>query len=131
MFESEVQEPPEVPMDARLVIGDVVHSLAAALDHLVYQLSLSHQISIATPDAVAMCEGHKTHFPIYFTIDPDLLKTMNKRLKLMAQEPADIIRSMQPYKRAELDPTLNAAEDPLWILFKLDVIDTPRGADHE
>ena len=126
MFETFLDEPPEVPLDARLLIGDVVHSLAAALDHLVYQLSLSNQVAIGTPDPVAVCDEHKTHFPIYAAIDKDSLKTLEKRLKLMAQTPADLIRAMQPYKRQELDPSMIATEDPLWILFKLDVIDKHR-----
>jgi hypothetical protein len=126
VLETTLDDVPEVPLEARLLIGDIAHNLATSLDHLVYQLSLSHQIAIGTPDPVALCDSAKTHFPIYAAIDNDSLKTLNKRLKLMAPAPADIIRAMQPYKRSEDDPTLIATEDPLWILFRLDVIDKHR-----
>jgi hypothetical protein len=78
-----------------------------------------------------LCDGHKTHFPIFRT--PRTAeerkkseKTIEKRLKLMAEAPADLIRSLQPYKRAELDPSLDSERNPLWILFRLDVIDKHR-----
>lgn len=126
VLEFRLQKPPEVPLLARLLIGDVVHSLAASLDYLIYQLSLSHQVALGTSDALDVCAAHKTHFPIFDSDKDNAEGRINKRLKLMAQEPADVIRSMQPYKRAQADPTLNVVEDPLWILFELDVIDKHR-----
>jgi hypothetical protein len=38
------KHPPEVSIPARLLVGDVVHALASALDHLVYQPSVDTQI---------------------------------------------------------------------------------------
>jgi hypothetical protein len=121
IVEGHIANVSDVTMDARILIGDVVHSLAAALDHLVYQLSLSH-----TRDSVR-CDNHKTHFPIFVPpLGKDDLKRIDKRLALMAKVPADIIRAMQPYKRSAADPSLDPLSDPLWILFKLDVIDKHR-----
>lgn len=127
VIEAIVKEAPEVPLLARLLIGDVVHCLAAALDHMVYQLSLSHQLKIKTLNAVTLCDNHHTHFPIFEVWDAkEIEPRIKKRLKLMAQAPADLIRGMQPYERARQDPTFIASQDPLWILFKLDVIDKHR-----
>lgn len=120
-----LKQPTEVPLLAKLLVGDVVHGLACALDHLVYQLSLSHQIQSGIPDASQRCDGHKTHFPIFAVKSPDSERTIKKRLKLMAQAPADFINRMQPYQRAA-DLGLDALQDPLWILFRLDVIDKHR-----
>jgi hypothetical protein len=126
IIETIVEKVPEVPFKARILIGDVVHSLAAALDHLVYQLSLSHQLAIGTTNAAAVCDVHKTHFPIFLSDADDAPKRINHRLKLMAERPANLIRNMQPYERSAKDPTLDPNADPLWILFKLDVIDKHR-----
>jgi hypothetical protein len=56
----------------------------------------------------------------------DFERRIDQRLELMAQEPADLIRAMQPYKRVDKDPTLDVVQDPLWIMFKLDIIDKHR-----
>ena len=125
-YEVAIKQPPEVPLLARLLIGDIVHALAAALDHLVFQLSLSHQLRTGNLRALEVCEAYKTHFPIFPSTKDGAESRINKRLSLMAQAPADLIRGMQPYQRTADDPSLNVAEDPLWILFKLDVIDKHR-----
>jgi hypothetical protein len=115
-----IKSQPEVPMLARLLIGETVHSLAVGLDNLAFQLCLSHQTSINTPDAFTVCDKAKTYFPIFATSTAEDLNTIDKRLRLMAPAPAQIIRDMQPYQRPE--PT----RDPLWILRQLDVVDKHR-----
>lgn len=111
---------PEIPIRARIIMGDAIHCIAASLDHLVYQLSLSH-----TRD-IARCDGHRTHFPIfdseYDAEGRSHLPRIDKRLKLMDRVPGDIIRNLQPYKRRPKHPHT----DPLWVLYRLDVIDKHR-----
>lgn len=113
-----VQHLPEVPLKVRILIGEVVHSLAGALDNLVFQLSLSHQIAIGNIRAFEDCDRAKTYFPVF--IEPD--KRVDNRLRLMAPAPAKLIRGMQPYEIRPDSPTTH----PLWAMYQLDIIDKHR-----
>src|SRR5262245_14861112 len=81
-----------------------------------YQLSLSN-----TSDR-NRCDRHKTHFPIFATTNDNAVGRIDKRLSLMHEQAADMIRAMQPYKRSASNPY----GDVLWVLYQLDVIDKHR-----
>jgi hypothetical protein len=126
LVECHFESVPDVPLLARILIGEVVHALAGALDNLVYQLSLSHQIEIGNPHAISICEASKTYFPIYLESNKDSLESIKKKIKLVADEPAALIKGMQPYQGHANGIAIEPKNHPLWVLYRLDVIDKHR-----
>jgi len=102
-----------IPVIFSLAIGDFVHNLRSALDHLAWQLVIA-----SPPNS----PGRETAFPIWITNTP---KQAANRLKLLGLFRPDIviaINSYQPYQRSASNP----ASDPLHILSELDNIDKHR-----
>jgi hypothetical protein len=90
-----------------LVIGDVVHNLAACLDHLVCALALKNG---------ADCE--KTMFPVH--TDPKLYASGSpRRIKGLSAAARARIESVQPFKTRPAAPQMSR----LAILYDLDRID--------
>lgn len=92
-----------------VMIGDVLHNLRSALDHLAWQLV---KINDGAP-------GRGTQFPIYadrILVKPDGTEVVRDITIAggITPEAAALLESLQPYNRVE-DPTL----DPLFILNKL------------
>ena len=89
-----------------LIIGDAVHSLRSALDHLAY-----HVMSI-TPGITAETLGH-----VYFPIGKDAkeYKTAKTRIKRMRQDAKKAIDDIEPYG--------GGAGETLWHIHSLDIID--------
>ena len=106
------------PHDVRwtLIIGDLVHNLRSALDHLVCQLALLNS------QPLKCCK--KTFFPIY--INDVLFAERTEKLRLLLHGDAfALIKELQPYKTAERfghSPT-NAT---LWTISEMDIIDKHR-----
>jgi hypothetical protein len=103
-----------MPPSIGLVVGDVVHNLRCALDHLVCELR--------TPANKA--QPCKTQFPIYQSPTKFLKNDRVERRWLAPLEAAaaQAIRDLQPFNRRSNDPS----KDPLSILSELDNIDKHR-----
>jgi hypothetical protein len=99
-----------------LVIGDCIHNLRSALDHLVYQLAI---LSSAPVDA-----AEKTMFPVCLTKDGK--SGFDERVRslvapFISGAALAEIEMSQPYK------TYNIPEESdIWVLHKLDIIDKHR-----
>jgi hypothetical protein len=95
-----------VPVDVGLLIGDAIHNLRSALDHLVWQLVLA---AGNEPD-------RNTAFPIQESAPADETKPSGK---VKGVEPAAVrlIDSLKPYQ---------GGSDDLWAIHHLDIIDKHR-----
>ncbi|MBI2171530.1 MAG: hypothetical protein HYU30_05860 [Chloroflexi bacterium] len=94
-----------IPDNWSLVIGDVVHNIRAALDHLVCDLALLGP----TPDC------SETEFPIF--LSRKLYVSSRDRLKPLRQDRRAFIEGQNPYDRPD---------DPLWLLHRMDSTDKHR-----
>lgn len=102
------------------VVGDVVHNLRSALDHVVYTISYRRNPSEFRDDRT-------TAFPIC-----NDLATFHRRrrrewepyheIRGIPDEAKAIIEGLQPYQRGQDD----LRSDPLWILREMDDIDKHR-----
>ena len=94
-----------------LMVGDTIHNLRSALDHLACQLALLAENSI---DCCA-----KTHFPI--CLEPAKFIKATRDLKTLIDPKAlALIEELQPYK------TPDSSKTPLWTISQLDIIDKHR-----
>jgi hypothetical protein len=91
------------------LIGEMIHTLRTALDHLVYQLFL---VSRTDP----LDEGDRIEFPIY-----DDSKTTESKafrpIKTLRKEIIEAIRQVNPCK---------TGQPLLWVLHRLDIVDKHR-----
>jgi hypothetical protein len=96
-----------------LMIGDCIHNLRSALDHLVYRLALENQVSHIA--------ANKTFFPIYLD-KTQFDERVEKLVKpfISASVLAEIEKS-QPYSAYDVPE-----EADIWILSRLDIIDKHR-----
>ena len=111
----------EPPIDWGLLVGEIVHNWRAALDHLVYQLTL-RRVGRGLP---------RTEFPVFD--DPTSFRRRTKKgkadmtsgfYKLRGLRPVDIavIERLQPYGTGKQF----VHSHPLGILHDLDVVDKHR-----
>jgi len=107
--------PEAKPLDAvlPLIIGDCLHNLRSALDHLVLQLALIKGTSISDAQ-------DKTSFPVVLDLKDFLSKT-RRFSKLIKPEALTAIEEVQPYKTSNPPNT-----SFLWLLSELDIIDKHR-----
>lgn len=103
-YKAKVNRP--IPGDFSLVIGDALHNLRTALDHLAWQLVESNS---AIPD-------RETCFPIYQGAPKDESQFARK-VKGMSPGAVDIVKAVQPYQ---------TGDDTLWHLSELDNMDKHR-----
>jgi len=107
-----IEELPAVALG--LHVGDFLHNLRCALDHLVYELVVAY--SSSPPNKAAeTCE-----FPIFWKgpMEPGQEKS---KIGSIHPEAAKLIKAVQPHHRGA-----NYAEDPLWVLNELERIDKHR-----
>jgi hypothetical protein len=79
-------------LDWGISIGEIVHNLRSALNHLVYQLAFLN--SANEPKAIA--RDRKLQFPI--CIDPDEFRRRGiNRIKLLCSEHKTTVERLQPY----------------------------------
>jgi len=110
--------PPPPPIIG-LLVGDCVHNLRSALDHIVYALISTNP---AKPDGVP---DTRTMFPIRDTREGYLHQvTKQRRIHGAPEAVATLIDSLQPYHAR--DKGLDHTAHPLWILDKLENIDKHR-----
>lgn len=101
-----VERVPEIPREYPAVLGDAVHNLRAALDHLAHQLVLAQN---GTPT-------RQTQFPI--------LRDATKAADIhpgMPQTIKSVLEGSQPFRRRAV-----VEIDPLWCLHHLDIADKHR-----
>jgi hypothetical protein len=100
---------PDVPPSLIAIVGDALHNLRSALDHLAWQIVIKAGNTPTTATAFPICndiEHHKSVSP--------------ERMKGMSQAAIDAINDLKPYKGGG-DP-----ENLLWCLHRLDAIDKHR-----
>ena len=101
--------------DWALIVGDIIHTLRSALDHIVCQLA------ILNGNDVSCCEA--TYFPI--CICKPEFKKAEKRLKHLISAAAFArIEGLQPYHAT--DEGKRPASAFLWAIHHLDIIDKHR-----
>jgi hypothetical protein len=95
-----------------VVIGDVVHNLRSALDHLAWQLAI-----LAGNDP----PPGGTEFAVFR--DSDLFESQGRnKIRGLADEDQAVVEENQPFNVRPDDPTI----DPLWVLHELANIDKHR-----
>jgi hypothetical protein len=110
---------PEPPTIIGLLVGDCIHNLRSALDHVVYALISTNPAGAGNPPS------ERAMFPICDT-RAGYVHQVKKlhRLDGLPEAVAALIESLQPYRTREkgLDYTMH----PLWVLNKLQNIDKHR-----
>lgn len=96
-----------IPGDISLILGDAIHNLRTALDHLAYQLVLAN----------GEAPSRNTEFPIGDPTKKYTTSIHGGKIKGMTAEAKDIIRSVQPS---------NTGDMTLWNLHALDIADKHR-----
>lgn len=96
-----------LPEELSLIIGDVVHNLRSTLDHIAYQLVLAN----------GQEPSRNTEFPIGDPAKEYTTSTHGAKVKGMATEAKELIRSLQPR---------NTGDMTLWRLHCLDIADKHR-----
>jgi hypothetical protein len=92
-----------------MLIGDAIHNLRSALDHLAWSLAGTNA-------------GRSTEFPI-FVSRTEFSKRGKRKMHGMPTPAQKIIKSLQPYKRPH---GLPKEREPLWLLQNLDIEDKHR-----
>lgn len=101
------------PRDWGLLLGDLVHNLRSALDHMVWDLV------ILNPDSVE--PDSKIEFPIYSDrAQYGLPHEAPRKLRGIVPEAVDLIEDAHPYHSP------NAKRNALWLLRELDIADKYR-----
>ena len=97
------KEPPLVRWS--LIVGDCVHNLRSALDHLVYAIAI-HETKRDPPS-----DDRRLEFPI--SDSPDLFTQREWHIKSLSPGVRAAIKSLQPYNRLhhELPPILGILRD--------------------
>jgi hypothetical protein len=95
-----------------IIIGEIVHDLRSALDHLVYQLVIHATDKPPTDRA-------RTQFPIF--LESSKFDTSGLSMLIgVSKHATDLIKSLQPFSTGE------GAKSPLWHLNQLSNIDKHR-----
>jgi hypothetical protein len=100
---------PDIPPRLVAIIGDALHNLRSALDHLAWQLVIKAGNIPTNVTAFPICDSAKHH-----------QHESRKRLKGMSQNAIDAIDNLKPYKGGG-DP-----DNLLWCLHRLNAIDKHR-----
>ena len=104
-----------------LTLGDAIHNLRSALDHLAYGLSISNKANLT------QAEERTIYFPICGDAS-DWGRKVETDLRFVGGTDRDIIRRHQPYLRPDSIAVSNAPVGfhPLLALHRLDIIDKHR-----
>ncbi len=112
-FRAKVRINPPIPKPVPLLIGDAVHNMRSALDHLANALVIQN----------GKIPNTSTEFPLFADRPPSKSEKARFMSKIDKMSPAarrQIIR-LQPYHRGN-----DAHFESLWILHRLDIIDKHR-----
>jgi hypothetical protein len=96
----------DIPLEILVIIGDALHNLRSALDHLAYQLPL----------APGKMRG-RTQFPIVESVTKYMSKEIRGNVTMFRTDVVEALDSLKPYK---------GGNDLLWCLHCLDIIDKHR-----
>lgn len=96
-----------------LAIGDCIHNLRSALDHLIFQLAVLNGKAVEAETKIS--------FPIFLTAKDFQRCIAGKVAPFINGEALAEIEELQPYKAGNVH---NA--DALWVLSQLDIIDKHR-----
>lgn len=107
-----VKEFPAV--ETGLLIGDFLHNLRSALDHLAYELAVAYTIPLPAKAA------ETSEFPIFWNGPMDARQEQAK-IGYIHPDAINLIKAIQPHHRGT-----KYTEDPLWILNELERIDKHR-----
>ena|SRR5438477_8587382 len=99
-----VAEAPAVPVDIRVISGEIIQNLRSALDYLIVQLL---DVEGKEPDS-------KTGFPIYDSLEKFEADPFGKIKLIGRQSSIDAINATKPYK---------GGNDILWKLHRLNIRD--------
>src|SRR5580704_5743005 len=110
-----ITHPKPHPVDPALplAIGDCVHNLRSALDHLAFQLAVLNGKEVEAETAIA--------FPVYWTQSQFDNFADRKVAPFIHHKALAAIQDLQPYK-TDNPPGIS----PLWVLSQLDNIDKHR-----
>lgn len=127
VLEAKITEPP--PEEWPLMVGDAVHNLRSALDHVAYQLALDGYQADRPGEAIPAGHQRRIMFPIVaVSNDPRLsveefyAQVVKAQLRYVPDSAAAAIQTLQPYERTPAAPLT----DPLWAVNEIDVIDKHR-----
>lgn len=112
-----------------LIIGDAIHNMRSALDHLVYALAIKGYQATHTGGDLPPNTEKRLMFPI-LTASPDPKRTVEKyyadiaktQLQYVPTNAVARIQRLQPYECSAASPLA----DPLAIINELDIIDKHR-----
>jgi len=96
----------DIPFEILVIIGDALHNLRSALDHLAYQLPL----------APGEIRG-RTQFPIVESATKYSSKEIRRSVAKFRKDVVEALDALKPYK---------GGNDMLWSLHSLDIIDKHR-----
>jgi hypothetical protein len=115
--------------DWPLVIGDAVHNLRSALDHIAYQLALGGYQTQHHGGPIPLGHQRRIMFPVVATSNNPSLsvgdfyaQVAKGQLRYVPHDAAAAIKALQPYQRSPGSP----ANDLLWVVNELDIIDKHR-----
>lgn len=112
IFTIRITERRRCPPEWGVILGEIVHDIRSALDHLIWQL-----VIYATDKPPA--ENDKTQFPIFLTA-ARFQSNRSSMLKGVSKKAASLIESFQPFATGE------NTSSPLWHLNQLSNIDKHR-----
>jgi hypothetical protein len=111
-----IQKP--LPKHWGIQVGEIVHNLRSALDHLVWELVIHHTGSPPT--------SNKTQFPIFET-EKGYRDRSGPNIAGVSPEAATLIESLQPFATGkDGDPRASIQRQPLWLLHELSNFDKHR-----
>ena len=102
-----IEEVKPVPNDIALILGDAIHNLRSALDHLAWQLV---EAGGGTP-------SKETYFPICETPQQYASALGKGEIKRMRTGAEKVLSSVQPHQ---------TSDQTLWLLHQLDIVDKHR-----
>lgn len=113
-FRAEFRFDPPIPDTVPMLIGDAVHNLRSALDHLACALA---DLEVTTTSETGQSD---IEFPIYISETKFNAKGAGRIVKLSPSAQNEI-KSLQPYQAGD-----DARFQLLWALHRLDIIDKHR-----
>lgn len=109
---------PKPPTIVNLLVGDCIHNMRAALDHLVYE------VIGRNPDRPPGAPDDKTQFPICDTSQGFQRQLERGRMRGAPAGAIEEIKALQPYNRRNATP--DHTQHVLWVLNRLENIDKHR-----
>lgn len=127
VLKAKISEPPR--KEWPLMLGDAVHNLRSALDHLAYQLALDGYQANRPGEFIPSGHQRRIMFPIVAvsndpkrSVEGFYEQVVKTQLRYVPDAAAATIKALQPYKRTPNAPLTH----PLWVINEIDVIDKHR-----